>query len=260
MEGGHRHTTEQPTPVRLLTTEQLRALGAERGEARASIRSASGRQVLVVQARDQFFALDLLCHHMGASLAQGTLVDIEDEACLVCPAHGRHIRLRTGELLERALDGAGRCHTVSQGVAQRMHPCELRPDGLWAWVSGPDGGGVAVASDRYNCAPAAPAPAGRIAFHARRQRATLAVAAKLGAGAPHALDASATVVACTLAVEPAEDAEDPVNLTPPQPPLPHKREPPPPKQIRRTIRDYFGPSAARGSRPGASVDDPMDLG
>lgn len=258
------------TAVRLLTTEQLLALGSEGGAARATIQSASGRQLLVVQAGEHgFFALDALCHHLGASLAHGELVDIEDEGVhLVCPAHGRHICLRTGELVDDALDEAtGRCRMVRRGVKQRMHSCEIRPDGLWARVSNPTDDGGPVESDKYNL----PAPAcmltGRIGFHARKQRATTAVAAKLGLPPRAPLERAAQAAhAALVEAAPTWPEEEEIELTPPQaqpqlPTLPAKLQP-----AKRTIEDYFSrvrtaqQQQRQPSVPGVSADDPMDVG
>lgn len=256
--------------VRLLTTEQLLALGAERGTARAVIQSASGRQLLVVQAgRAQFFVMDNLCHHMGASLVDGELVDIEDEAHLVCPAHGRHICLSTGELVESALDPhSGRCHAVRRRVVQRMHPCEIQHDGLWVRVSNPADDGVAIESDQYNLVPRAgrePAgrAAGQIGFQARKQRATLAVAAKLEPQRAALAVPSLAPAARSEAILP-EAEEDALELTPPQPPqfAPAKQLP---QAVKRTINDYWGPVAAKQQaqpqpQRGLTADDPMDVG
>lgn len=256
--------------VRLLSKDQLLALGAERGVARATIQSASGRQLLVVQAGERgFFVLDSFCHHMGASLADGAVIDIEDEAVLVCPAHRRKICLRTGELLEDVLDETnGRCNVARRGVTQRMHACEMREDGLWAEISNPtDDRGIA--SDKYNLPivgmSIGPRVTGRLGFQARKQRATTAVASKLGLSPRTPLaPADASL---------AWHEEDLVELTPPQPQPSHQPAKQPP--AKRTIIDYFGAPKAQvevqvalagttqseqqWSLPGSTADDPMDV-
>ncbi|KAJ1634299.1 hypothetical protein T492DRAFT_974458 [Pavlovales sp. CCMP2436] len=253
--------------VRLLTTEQLVALGAERGVVRATIKGATRRELLVVQAgsASSFFCLDMRCHHHGASLADGAIVDIEDAPHIVCPAHGRYIKLSTGELVDEGIDSltGSRC-PVSHGAVQRMHACELRPDGIWAHINNLGD----LQSDRYNNIPslssAAPAQPGAIAgrlstaWQARKARATEAVSSKLAAAyqqlaAPQLLPASASL---------ESEEEEVIDLTPPQQPeLPRVQAP---ASRKRTINDYFGradgPRVQRSLLPGTSADDAMNLG
>lgn len=48
-----------------------------------------GRRLLVVWHKDQLYAVDSHCYHMGGDLEEGDIEDVDQHACVVCPLH-RH--------------------------------------------------------------------------------------------------------------------------------------------------------------------------
>ena len=56
--------------------------------------SIKGKDILLVNIEDTFYAVDNKCPHMGGSLVDGTLKD----SSIVCPKHGSAFNLKTGEV------------------------------------------------------------------------------------------------------------------------------------------------------------------
>eukprot|EP00658_Telonema_sp_P-2_P033822 TRINITY_DN2474_c0_g5_i1.p1 TRINITY_DN2474_c0_g5~~TRINITY_DN2474_c0_g5_i1.p1 ORF type:complete len:309 (-),score=43.71 TRINITY_DN2474_c0_g5_i1:47-973(-) len=57
--------------------------------------------VLVHTLKDELYALDAKCHHMGGALWQGDIEELpEVGSCLRCPVHQRLISMSTGEVLQ----------------------------------------------------------------------------------------------------------------------------------------------------------------
>src|SRR5438552_1256670 len=52
--------------------------------------------IAVFRVGHDFFAIDDLCTHAGASLTEGEVID----GCLLCPAHSGKFDLRSGKALE----------------------------------------------------------------------------------------------------------------------------------------------------------------
>jgi nitrite reductase/ring-hydroxylating ferredoxin subunit len=147
-----------------------------------SITGRSGRKLLIVKdAKGGLSALDAHCHHHGADLGRGEVVDIEDVgSALRCPAHGYLISVGTGERILRAERGGESCWQ-RQGVAQRTHAVVTDDKGVVS-VHLSDRLGCPLPSDAYNLACPAPASArapapssGQIAFTQRKHRAVEAV-------------------------------------------------------------------------------------
>ena len=138
----------------------------------------SGRCIFFSRLPDgALAALDNQCAHMGASLAEGIVVDIEDSgSAVVCPAHGRAFSLTTGQECAKRSDGVW----VAQGAPrQRVLPVEELDGVVRVYLGGE--AESACDSDRYNLrVPAAaatrtaPQPAGRIQFAARRHEVATA--------------------------------------------------------------------------------------
>jgi len=64
--------------------------------------------IAVFRVGDEFFAVDDLCTHAGASLSEGEVVDCQ----LYCPAHSGKFDLRTGRALEFPATEDLRSYTV----------------------------------------------------------------------------------------------------------------------------------------------------
>ena len=106
----------------------------------------SGRVLAVGRHRDQYFAIDARCYHMGNLLcatidpADGQPIgDIEDDGAVVCPAHSARIHLADG-------------HVQGRGRAQRTLEVRCVRDGteglrLEVYVEPLDG---RFESDNYN--------------------------------------------------------------------------------------------------------------
>ena len=53
----------------------------------------AGRAIVLANVDGEIYALDGICTHMEARLAEGSLY----EECLMCPVHGGEFDVRTGE-------------------------------------------------------------------------------------------------------------------------------------------------------------------
>ena len=78
--------------------------------------NGTGADIAVFLSEGEYFALDDLCTHQRASLAEGWVEDREVE----CPLHSSRFSLRTGEAL---------CPPAT--VAVRTHRVEVRGDEIW---------------------------------------------------------------------------------------------------------------------------------
>jgi len=57
--------------------------------------SANGKQILVANMDGNYFAMDDICAHQGASLSEGTL----EGSTITCPWHGSTWDCKTGKLI-----------------------------------------------------------------------------------------------------------------------------------------------------------------
>jgi len=57
--------------------------------------TVNGKQILVANTGDSFFALDAICSHMQGYLPAGTL----SEKTVTCPVHGSQYDLATGKVV-----------------------------------------------------------------------------------------------------------------------------------------------------------------
>jgi len=78
--------------------------------------NGTGADIAVFRSEGEYYALDDLCTHQRASLAEGWVEDGEVE----CPLHSSRFSLRTGEVL---------CPPATMSV--RTHRVELRGDEIW---------------------------------------------------------------------------------------------------------------------------------
>ena len=60
--------------------------------------SSNGKDILVANVNGNYFAMDDICTHRGASLSEGTL----EESTVTCPLHGSTWNCKTGKLMEFA--------------------------------------------------------------------------------------------------------------------------------------------------------------
>ncbi len=60
--------------------------------------SSNGKDILVANVDGNYFAMDDLCTHKGASLSEGTL----EKSTVTCPWHGSTWDCKTGKLMEFA--------------------------------------------------------------------------------------------------------------------------------------------------------------
>ena len=92
--GVNRTADEQPEP------QQWTDVGAA-DLAAGSLRrvDVAGQAVVLVERDGQLFAMSATCSHFGGPLDEGSVTaDGTDEACLVCPWHASHFRLRDGSV------------------------------------------------------------------------------------------------------------------------------------------------------------------
>ena len=80
-----------------------------------------GRVVVLARMGDQVHALDGICSHAEAKLAEGSLY----EECLMCPVHGGEFDVRTGEAITLpAIEAIGVHEVAVEGDEIRV---ALRP-------------------------------------------------------------------------------------------------------------------------------------
>ena len=60
--------------------------------------SSNGKDILVANVDGNYFAMDDICTHKGASLSEGTL----EKSTVTCPWHGSTWDCKTGKLMEFA--------------------------------------------------------------------------------------------------------------------------------------------------------------
>lgn len=55
-----------------------------------------GKEILIINLDNQYYAIDNRCPHMGGSLFEGTIKDGQ----VICPRHGSVFDVRTGKVVE----------------------------------------------------------------------------------------------------------------------------------------------------------------
>ncbi|XP_029008010.1 Rieske domain-containing protein [Betta splendens] len=93
-------------------------------EAKRSLRTVEGRDILIIHNQGVFHAMDAYCYHAGRSLQEGDIEDINGKMCIICPKHKYKIALADGEGLYKATDPREAppvARWYSKGVKQRTH-------------------------------------------------------------------------------------------------------------------------------------------
>jgi len=125
-------------------------------DARASL-CVDGRHIIAVRDLDgALHAIDATCYHMGGPLLRAEIEDVPGKGrCAVCPWHGYHVSLTSGERVYKTLDGEWvgipkkqRVHEIEEDAEARRVRVRLRNDG------------EACESDRYAYKKPPPAFAG----------------------------------------------------------------------------------------------------
>jgi nitrite reductase/ring-hydroxylating ferredoxin subunit len=84
-----------------------------------------GRDIIVCNYNNKFFALDKRCSHMSASLETGTL----DGYILTCPLHFAQFDITTGEALSGPIPPENRIHDL------KTYPVQVEGDSIKVDVS-----------------------------------------------------------------------------------------------------------------------------
>ena len=79
----------------------------------------SGKSLLLVNIKGQFYACDNECPHQGSPLAGGIVKD----GVISCPRHGYRFNLKTGDCSD------------SPGLELKVYPTEVRDDELFVDIS-----------------------------------------------------------------------------------------------------------------------------
>ena len=74
---------------------------------------AGSQEILLVRVKEQFYAVDARCPHLGGDLSEGTLRD----SILTCPVHHSQFDLRDGHVV-RWTDLTG----IRFSIASQQHP------------------------------------------------------------------------------------------------------------------------------------------
>lgn len=65
----------------------------ELSDGRKKIVSLEGKEILLANVGNAYYAVDNRCPHMGGSLFEGTL----DDGLIICPKHGSVFDIKTGK-------------------------------------------------------------------------------------------------------------------------------------------------------------------
>lgn len=93
-------------------------------EAKRTLRTLEGRDILIIHHQGVFYAIDCYCYHAGSSLQNGDIEEIDSKLCIICPKHKYKISLAKGEGLYKGTDPRGKPPVprwYSKGVKQRIH-------------------------------------------------------------------------------------------------------------------------------------------
>ncbi|XP_028827774.1 Rieske domain-containing protein isoform X2 [Denticeps clupeoides] len=107
-------------------------------EAKRSVRTVDGREILIVHHQATFYAIDLHCYHAGSSLENGDIEDINNKLCIICPKHKYKITLEEGEGLYKAANPQEEVRTFrwySKGIKQRVHKVTERGEDVFVTLS-----------------------------------------------------------------------------------------------------------------------------
>lgn len=72
---------------------------------------AQGREILLARVKDDYYATDNRCPHMGGRLSQGKL----EGTVVTCPLHGSQFDLRDGRVV-RWLKGSGLLSMIGKAI------------------------------------------------------------------------------------------------------------------------------------------------
>ncbi|XP_045158969.2 Rieske domain-containing protein-like [Mercenaria mercenaria] len=112
--------------------------------------TVAARDIFIVKAGDQFYALDSFCYHAGGPLYNGDIEDLGGRTCMVCPWHKYKVCLNTGQNYYQSVDP----HNLDKPpkwtageVRQRTHTVTVRDGNIYVTLSSCDG---TLDSDHYN--------------------------------------------------------------------------------------------------------------
>ncbi|XP_056461841.1 Rieske domain-containing protein isoform X2 [Gadus chalcogrammus] len=93
-------------------------------EAKRSLRTLEGRDVLVIYHLETFYAMDSYCYHEAGALQTGDIEELGGKLCIICPNHKYKITLAEGEGLYKYTDPKEKSPVamwLSKGPKQRVH-------------------------------------------------------------------------------------------------------------------------------------------
>ncbi|CAL8338048.1 unnamed protein product [Lota lota] len=92
-------------------------------EAKRSVRTLAGRDVLVIYHQGTFYAMDSHCYHAAGPLQNGDIEELGGKLCIICPNHKYKITLAEGEGLYKAnpKEKPPVAMWLSKGPKQRIH-------------------------------------------------------------------------------------------------------------------------------------------
>lgn len=96
-----------------------------------------GLKILLIHHREQIYAVDNTCPHMGAALEKGK---VTDDGAIVCPRHHSAFDLRTGEIKEWAPwpPAVGRVlGAISREKPLPVFPTRIEEGGIWVGLQEP---------------------------------------------------------------------------------------------------------------------------
>lgn len=108
------------------------------------------RDIFIVKAHGQFYALDSFCYHAGGPLYNGDIEDLGGRTCIKCPWHQYKVCLDTGQNYYQSVDphnlNKPPCWTAGD-VRQRTHMVTVRNGNIYVKLTPSDG---TLDSDHYN--------------------------------------------------------------------------------------------------------------
>ncbi|XP_003973641.1 Rieske domain-containing protein [Takifugu rubripes] len=93
-------------------------------EAKRTLITVGGRDILVLHHQGVFYALDCYCYHSGGNLQNGDIEELGSRLCITCPKHKYKISLAEGEGMFKGTDPTVKppvAKWYTKGVKQRVH-------------------------------------------------------------------------------------------------------------------------------------------
>ncbi|XP_033737071.1 Rieske domain-containing protein-like [Pecten maximus] len=108
------------------------------------------KDIVIIKAKGNVYALDSFCYHAGGPLYIGDIEDFGGKTCIVCPWHKYKVAIDRGEMVYQSCDPHNLSKPAvwkSSGVKQRTHAVTVRDGNVYIKFTDCTG---KIPSDQYN--------------------------------------------------------------------------------------------------------------